>query len=196
MSVAATQTLTVDQFLAWEDRQEMRHEFDGNSIVAMTGGTIAHSSIQAALLRTLGNHLRGKPCRPHGGEAKIKMAASVRYADAFVICTPLAPSATFVTDPVVVFEILSKSTGNDDLGDKRAEYEATPSVQRYVVLQQSHRAAQVFYRNGDRWEVEFHLGDTAILGMPEIDIAIPLAEIYEGIILESDLHDQRGVGNP
>ena len=190
MSVAATQTLTLDQFLAWEDRQEMRHEFDGNRIVALTGGTGAHSSIQAGLLRALGSHLRGKPCRPHGGELKIKMAGSVRYADAFVVCTPIAPAATFVTEPVVVFEILSKSTGNDDLGAKRGEYEATPSVQRYVVLQQSHRAAQVFYRNGDRWEVEFHLGDTATLAMPEIGIAVPLAEIYEGITLESDLAAQ------
>ena len=187
MSVTATQTLTLDQFLAWEDRQDLRHEFDGNRIIAMTGGTGAHSAIQAGLLGALTVHLRGKPRRPHGGELKIKMAASVRYADAFVICTPVAPTATFVTDPVVIFEILSKSTGNDDLGAKRAEYEATPSVQRYVVLQQYHRAAQVFYRNGDRWEVEFHLGDTATLDMPEIGIAVPLAEIYEGITLESDL---------
>ena len=187
MSVTATQTLTLDQFLAWEDRQDLRHEFDGDRIVAMTGGTGAHSSIQAGLLCTLGNHLRGKSFRPHGAKLKIKMAASVRYPDAFVICTPVAPTSTFVTDPVVIFEILSKSTGNDDLGAKRAEYEATPSVQRYVVLQQSHRAAQVFYRNGDRWEVEFHLGDTATLAMPEIGIVVPLTEIYEGITLESDL---------
>ena len=74
----------------------------------------------------------------------------MNYADAFVIGAPVAPTATFVTEPVVVFEILSKSTGNDNLGVKRAEYEATPSVQRYIALQQTHRAAQEFYCGNGR----------------------------------------------
>ena len=93
----------------------------------MTGGTDAHCAIQAGLFLALGAHLRGKPCRPHGSELTLRLETRVNYSDAFVIGAPVAPTATFVTEPVVVFEILSKSTGNDNLGVKRAEYEATPS---------------------------------------------------------------------
>ena len=186
MTLAFAWPINVDQFLAWEERQELRHEFDGARTIAMTGDTGAHMFIQAGLLLALGTRLRGNPCRP-GGEFKIRMADSVRYPDAVVLCTPLPPSATFVTDPVVVFEILSKCTGGDDLGKKRLEYQDIPSLQRYIVLAQSHRTAHVFYRNEDRWEVEIYLGESAILKMPEIGIELPLAEIYEDIVLESDL---------
>ena len=186
MNAPLAQTLTMAQFLRWEERQELRHEFDGLDVRATTGGTSAHSAIMLQLHRALGEHLDGKPCRPHGGAFRLKLAASVRYPDAFVVCTPVEPDATFVSDPVVVFEILSKSTTSIDLGAKRAEYQATPTIQRYVVLQQTHRAAQVFTRNGDEWDGEFHAGANAVLDMPEIGIAITLGEIYRGIKLASD----------
>ena len=186
MTTALAQSVTVEQFLEWEDRQESRHEFDGTRIATMTGETRAHSSIQVGLLRALGNHLDGKPCHPHGSELQIKMAASIRYPDAFVTCTPVPPKATFATEPVVIFEILSESTGSNDLGIKRLEYQATPSVQRHIVLAQTHRVAHVFRRVAESWEVEIYLGSDAILDMPEIGIAVPLAEIYKGIALASD----------
>ena len=91
MTIALAQPITVEQFLDWEDRQELRHEFDGTRVFSMTGGTRAHSSIQVGLLRALGNHLDGKPCHPHGSELKIKLAASSRYPDAFVTCMPVPP---------------------------------------------------------------------------------------------------------
>lgn len=186
MSLAFNEPLTIEAFLAWEERQELRHEFDGQRIIAMTGGTSAHSGIMMQLHRTLGNQLAGKPCRPHGSELRLMLENSIRYPDAFVVCAPVAPTATFVTEPVVIFEIVSKSTVNDDLGLKRLQYQSTPSVQRYVVLQQTHRAAQVFYRTNEGWEAEFVIG-AAVMDMPEIGCAIPLAEIYEGVTLVSDL---------
>ena len=186
MNAPLAQPLTMAQFLAWEERQELRYEFDGTSVTAMTGGTYAHSSRQAGLMRVLGVHLLGTRCHPHAGAMKVKMADTVRYPDVLVNCAPRGPNATFVTEPVVVFEVLSKSTHKIDLGAKRAEYQATPSVQRYVVLEQSHRAAHVFARNADEWDSELHLGENAILDMPEIGIAITLGEIYRGITLASD----------
>jgi hypothetical protein len=39
MSIAQRRPMTVDEFLAWERRQELRYEFDGFAPVAMTGGT-------------------------------------------------------------------------------------------------------------------------------------------------------------
>ena len=187
MNAPLAHPLTMEQFLNWEERQELRYEFDGLGVRAMTGGTSAHAKIMLQLHRALGNHLEGKPCSPFGSALKLKLADSVRYPDAFVNCTPVAPDATFVADPVVVFEILSKSTTSIDLGTKRAEYLATPTIQRYVALQQSHRAAQVFARNGEEWDGEFHAGANAVLDMPEIGIAITLGEIYSGIALASDL---------
>jgi len=79
MNVVVRKPMTLDEFLAWEECQELRYEFDGFRPVAMTGGTFAHSSIQRNLIVELSNRLRGKPCQPHGSHLKIEVAGRIRY---------------------------------------------------------------------------------------------------------------------
>jgi hypothetical protein len=40
MTVALRKPITLAEFLAWEERQPARYEFDGFEPVAMTGGTV------------------------------------------------------------------------------------------------------------------------------------------------------------
>jgi Uma2 family endonuclease len=88
-----------------------------------------------------------------------------------------------VTDPVVVFEILSPSTASTDIGAKNQEYRDTPSIQRYVMLAQDRQQATVFARVGDDW-VGHLVSGNAILEMPEISISVQLAELYEGVAFQ------------
>lgn len=180
MKVVLRKPMSLVEFLAWEQRRELRHEFDGFQPVAMVGGTAAHSIVQHNLLTALTNRLRGKPCQPHGSELKVEVAGSIRYPDAFVVCTPVARDATLVADPVVVFEVLSAGTARIDRVTKNAEHRATASVQRYVMLEQDSQAATVFAREGERWVGSLLTGD-AVLSMPEIGIEVPLTELYEGL---------------
>lgn len=183
MNAALLKPMTLDAFLTWEARQPTKWEFDGFAPVAMTGVRLAHSSIQANLITALRIRLRGKPCRPHGSDMKIEVAGRIRYPDAFVVCTPLPPDTLVVTEPVVVFEILSGSTANTDLVTKNREYRATPSIQRYVILEQTDAGALVFARKGEDWVAEPVSGDDAVLRMPEIGIEVPLAELYADVEL-------------
>ena len=107
MSLAMHQSWSLATFLAWEEQQQARFEFDGIQPVAMTGGTVAHAAIQRNLIFCLTGGLRGKPCQPFGSDLKIQAAGSIRYPDAFVVCTPVSPQARLVSDPVIIFEILS-----------------------------------------------------------------------------------------
>ena len=99
--------MTVDEFLAWEARQEGRYEFDGFRPVAMTGGTFAHEVIGRNVLTELDNRLRGSRCTAPGSNMKIEVAGRIRYPDALVVCSPVDRKATVIKDPVVVFEVLS-----------------------------------------------------------------------------------------
>ena len=172
--------MTLDAFLDWEERQELRYEFDGFQPVATTGGTYAHAAIQRNLIIALGSRVRGKPCQAIGSELKIAVAGSIRYPDAFVVCTPVARDATVVNDPVVVFEVLTASTSTTDRIVKNQEYRDTPSIQRYVMLEQDRQAATVFARQADDW-VGHVVARDVVLAMPEIGIEVPLAELYEGV---------------
>jgi Uma2 family endonuclease len=182
---ALPKPMTIEEFIAWEERQDLRYEFDGFVVRATTGGTYARAAIQANLLGALGNHLGGTPCRVFGSQLKVRTNTSVRYPDALITCSRADPQATFARDPVVIFEILSKSTARDDLGVKNAEYQAISSLKRYVVLHQSLAAAEVFHRDAEgEWTYEFISADGA-LQMPEVGVSIPLAELYEGVELAS-----------
>ena len=128
----------------------------------------------------LGRRLRGKPCQVHGSELKIAVAGSIRYPDAFIVCSPMMRGATIVTEPVVVFEVLSPSTATTDRIVKNQEYRDTPSIQRYVMLEQEQQAATVFARAGDDW-VGHVISGEVLLAMPEVGVEVPLAELYEGV---------------
>jgi Uma2 family endonuclease len=185
MNIALRKSMTLEQFLAWEERQELRYEFDGFQPVAMNGVRVEHAAIEMNLTLALGNRLRGRPCRAFGSNLKIEVAGRIRYPDAFVVCTPVPRGTYIIRDPVAIFEILSPSTSHTDLVLKTAEYQATPSIQRYVILEQTHAGAQVFSRRGADWIVETAKDDD-ILRLPEIGIEIPLAEIYADVALVED----------
>lgn len=182
MNAPMRKPATLEEFLDWEDRQPLRHEFDGLRAVAMTGGTAAHALIQANIAYVMIGRLRGKPCRYVGNDLKIQVADRIRYPDGFVYCTPYPADAKLIFDPVVIFEVLSESTSGEDLITKNAEYAATPSVRRYVMLAQDAIGGTMFERAGEDW-VGHLLGADSVLRMPEIGVEIALAELYEGVEL-------------
>jgi Uma2 family endonuclease len=180
MSVAFLEPMTLMEFLAWEERQESRWEFNGLEPVAMTGGTIGHETIGGTLRALLYNRLNGKPCSVRGPTLKIEVSGRIRYPDAFVSCKPVPRGATVIKDSVVVFEVLSPGTSHTDRIEKLREYQATPSIQRYVILEQDSVAATVFARRDEDWTARpLIAGD--ILEMPEIGLVLPLSDIYSDV---------------
>ncbi len=79
MNVALRSPVTLPQFLAWEERQELRYEFDGFQPIAITGGTIGHDRITFNPRKALDVRLAGNPCQPHGPNVKIIADGKVRY---------------------------------------------------------------------------------------------------------------------
>lgn len=189
MSVALTQPMTLDAFLAWEERQELPWEFDGFAPVAMTGGSAAHAAIERNLIIALGNRLRGRPCQVFTSNLKVFAAGSIRYPDAFVICRPFGRQERVIEDPVVVFEILSHSTALTDRFIKAREYLNTPSIRRYVILEQDFIGATVLERASDQW-ISHAATDGDHLVMPEIDVTLPLSDLYEGLVFDAEAPEQ------
>ena len=189
MSVAVRQPMSIAEFHAWEERQELRWEFDGFQPVAMTGGTVAHEIIGDNIRFAVRSRLGIGPCRVFGPTLKIEVVGRIRYPDAFVVCTPSPQRSTVVHEPVVVVEVLSESTSRTDRIEKLREYGATPSIQRYVILEQDAIAAMVFTRKGTDLIAETLTAEDT-LQMPEIGIEIPMAEFYTGIDLIDETTSQ------
>jgi Uma2 family endonuclease len=182
MNVALSKAMSPAEFLAWEERQDLRYEFDGFQPVAMTGGTLGHDRITFNLHKVLDRTLAGQRCRPFGPNVKILAAGRVRYPDAIITCTPQDRKATVVSEPVVVFEVVSEGTSRTDRIDKVLEYQTIPSVRRYIIVEQDAIAATVFERTATDWVGRVFTGNAA-LAMPEVGIEIPLPELYADVEL-------------
>ena len=180
-----TPAMTRDAFLDWVEGQEGRYEFDGSAPVAMGGGTVNHSRIAVRLLAALAGRLRGTGCEPLGPDAGVAtLGRAVRYPDAQVTCTRTPGTARLVDGPVIVFEVLSPSSGRMDRIVKVREYAAVASIRRYVILEYDSSAALVLTRpDRDSAWTATTLTAEEMLALPEVGIEIPMAELYEGVDL-------------
>jgi Uma2 family endonuclease len=170
---------TTETFLAWEDRQEGKHEFDGQRVIPMTGGSVAHQDIVFNLRGLLSRLLADRPFRAVQ-EMRVRIGARIRYPDVLVCAGPLDQTTRTLTDAVAIFEVLSDDNATTDRVDKLIDYAAVPSLRCYVLLEQTAVAATLFRREpGGTWTASAHTEGALIL--PGIEIVLPLAELYQGL---------------
>jgi Uma2 family endonuclease len=184
IGTARTAPITLDAFLAWEERQVERWERVGGVARTRSGGTIAHDTIANYIRAALQRALRGTPCSRHGPDVKvISPAGDVMYPDAFVRCGRIDPAATRVDDPVVVFEVLSEGTALHDLTRKRLAYKTIPSLRLIVYVAQDRPRLDLVRRDPTgRWDDDAPVtGLDGTLELPEIAARLAMAEIYEGV---------------
>jgi Uma2 family endonuclease len=135
------------------------------------------------LLSSLKSRLKDGRCKPLGSDAGVAtVGTTIRYPDALVTCTRYDPRARTVPGVVVIFEVLSPTSGFIDHVVKVREYAEVPSIHRYVILESTAIGLQVLERASpdQPWQTTA-LTSGDILRIPEIGIEIPVAEIYEGV---------------
>jgi Uma2 family endonuclease len=168
---------TTETFLAWEDRQEGKYEFDGRNVVPMTGGSLAHQDIVFNLRGVLGRLLAAKPFRA-AHEMRLRIGTRIRYPDVVVFAGPLGQTTRTLTDAIAIFEVLSDDTATTDRVEKLIDYAAVPALRSYVLLEQTAVAATMFQREpGGTWIASAHAGGGLLL--PGLDITLPLADVYQ-----------------
>ena len=179
--------MTRAEFFAWEPPDDRRYEFDGFAPVAMTRGTINHHRIVHNISVALDVRLRGAPCEVVGGAGVATPNDAVRYPDALVTCGRNDGESRLVEGVVVVFEVLSPSTGRTDRIDKLREYQAVASIRRYVILESRSLGLTVFERaDGVHAWTASSLVEGDVLRLPEIGIEVPVDEFYERVEFRAD----------
>ncbi len=170
---------TTESFLAWEDRQEFKYEFDGQRVIPMTGGSIAHQRIVANIWLALLGLFRDRPLMAVQ-EMRLRIGAQIRYPDVVICASPLDQTTRTLTDALAVFEVLSDDTATTDRVVKLVDYSAVPSLRAYVLLEQTAIAATLFRREpGGEWIASAHTEGSLVL--PGANVTLPLAELYRGL---------------
>jgi len=175
--------MTRDQFFNWAEAQSARYEFDGFEPVAMTGGNINHNRIAFNIHTALRGRLKGSGCEPLGLDAGVATIGNiVRYPDAVVTCSPTPGGSRLVPNPVVIFEVISPTSGHVDRIVKVREYGVVESIRRYVIVESASVGLTVHERQaaGQKWTVTTVMADD-VLSLSEIGVEVPMAELYDGV---------------
>ena len=161
----------------------------------MAGAKNSHNIIAGNAYAALHSRLKGRLCRPFNSDTKIRVRLPTHwrfyYPDASVICRPNPQNDSFQDEPAVIFEVLSKATRRIDGGEKKDAYLTIPSLSAYVLLEQDSASAVVYRRTDQGFVPEVCTSLEATIPLPEINIELPLAEIYDGV----EFLPERGEGN-
>ncbi len=180
--------LTAEQFLATDQHSfgdAWRYELVAGEVVAHAAPSPRHAAILAGLMGALANRLKGRPngCVPEAGSGAVPRRGqrnTARIPDALVRCGE---------HPRVTFEIISPSELRDWQGrdQKRHDVQDVQGVVEIIELYQRQMALHTYRKSPDgTWTFESVGGAEAMLEIPSLGMAIPLAEIYEFATLDDD----------
>ncbi len=186
MSELAIKRMTVAEFLRWEDGTDTRYELLEGFPVAMAPPAPAHGLLAAQLCIQIGRALQSRrPCmvQVEAGIARPDRDDTCYVADLAVTCRPPQRGDQLISDPVLIVEVLSPSTGLYDRQTKVADYRRIASVEEILLIDSASIFAEVLRREGDRWITEIVRGPQATLSLTSIALTTTMSELYEGIDL-------------
>lgn len=178
--------MTLDEFLSWEDGTDTRYELWGGEIVAIAPPMPNQGRLASALIRELGAALRGHAPRAvysAAGIARGDRNDTCYVADIAVSSEWLRPEDRLIREPVLIVEVLSRSTAATDRQIKLPDYRSIPSVREVLLIDSEGVFAEVQRRDGDRWITEIVRGSDAALTLVSIPATMSMAQLYDGIPL-------------
>ncbi|UOA10294.1 Uma2 family endonuclease [Methylobacter sp. S3L5C] len=172
----AHEPISEEDYLQGELLAETKHEYIDGQVHAMAGASENHNLLSVNIVTELKNRLKGTPCRAFMADIKVKVGANFFYPDVMVVCQEDNDSEYYKTAPVIIVEVLSKSTRRFDQTDKRLRCQRIPTLQEYVLIEQDKGEIQVFSKK-DQWQsFYYYLGDD--ITFSSLGITVSVEDIY------------------
>ena len=181
------QYMTFEQYLLLVNNSGRHYEYYDGEVRLMAGGTSNHATIALncgiALDQALGDDAI---CRPYVTDKLVRVAPTkMLIPDVVVSCNTADHGESQIIDsPVLVVEVLSKSTEMTDRFVKLALYQAKESIQEIIFISQSIQRVEVFSRATTGWIYhQYGVGQSFLL--TSLDIAIEVRQLYRRLSIPS-----------
>jgi len=190
MQKPAKKYFTVEEYLELEDAAEYKSEYYKGEIFAMAGGSINHNQIIMNVGTQLNQARPRHKCRSFATDLKlwIEKIDFFPYPDLMIICDKpqFYPARTdIILNPLVIIEVLSRSTEAYDRGKKFQFYRSIPSFQEYILIDQySVHIDQFYIESTGKWSLRDYNDIKDIFQFSKIDFEIPLEKIYDLVDFE------------
>jgi Uma2 family endonuclease len=182
-------TYSIEEYFEMEVLSEDKLEYRNGKILEMPGAKPRHNLITAWIITYLNILLMDKAKKyfvlTSDTKIHIPKLNSFVYPDAVVICEEiqlLEGRNDVVINPLLIVEVLSKSTAVNDRTGKFFDYRNIPTFQEYILVEQDFPEVTSFYRKDERlWEEAVAIGLEDKMYLKSLDISIDLSQIYRQV---------------
>jgi Uma2 family endonuclease len=174
------------EYLEMERASDEKHEYFDGQVYAMSGASLRHNRISMNLAKTFGIFLEEKGCEMLASDMRVTSPStnSYMYPDAVIVCGDIKmedDKFDTMTNPSIIFEILSPSTRSIDKGRKFFYYQEIPSLKEYIMIDSLKAFVQIARRTEQNtWKFdEVYVGDGSVF-IQTINYHLSLSDIYKG----------------
>ena len=178
---------TPEEYLELEAKSDHKNEYRNGEIISMTGGTTNHNKLAGNFYISLNLALNDLDYEVYIGDVKlwIPKYRQFTYPDVMVIeGEPIyyGNNTTIVTNPLLIGEVLSKSTKDYDQGDKFLYYRSIPEFKEYILIDQTRYYIMQYVKNNqNQWVLTEYETEDAILNLASIKLKLPLKQLYKRV---------------
>ena len=184
---------TPEEYLELEEKADYKNEYRDGEIISMTGGTTQHNKLALNLATGLNVALNDLNYEIYIGDVKlwIPRYREFTYPDVMVIeGQPVyySTNTTIVTNPLLIAEVLSKSTKDYDRGDKFLYYRSIPEFKEYILIDQTQYYVMQYVKTSEnQWILTEYETEDAMINMSSINVELSLKQLYKKINFSENL---------
>ncbi len=183
---------TPEEYLTLEEKATDKHEYRDGEIVVMPGGTTNHNQIAGNFYKRFPLNIQKQDYYVYMNDVRlwIPQYRLYTYPDVMVIKgKPIyeGKGITNVTNPLIIVEVLSRSTRDYDRTDKFEFYRSIPEFQEYILIDQYRFYATQYFKQGDgKWIFSYYKGEESLLKLASDEFEISLKDLYARVDFELD----------
>ncbi len=181
-----------EEYFEMEKNAGNKNEYFNGEIFAMTGASFNHNLIAVNITSALHGALREFPCYVLASDMKIQVEKAEHYVypDVSIICDAIEFSRErddVITNPIVLFEVLSDSTKDYDRGSKFMAYRSITSLKDYILVDQYSRHVEHFQKNdAGQWVLDEYNSQSDAFIIKSVGVELSLKTIYDRVKIDEN----------
>ena len=174
------QHMSLEQYLLLVTNSDRRYEYYDGEVSLLAGGSSNHAAIALNFGVALDQALSDDAvCRPYVSDKLVRVNSTKIVIPDVVVSCDLADhgESQIINSPILVVEVLSKSTEMTDRFVKLALYQAKESIQEIIFISQVIQRVEIFSRSDTGWLYQQY-GAGQSFRLESLDIEIEIRQLY------------------